>query len=417
MVATRLREDTPGPRRRLAPAIAVQAPRVDVHERPIDLVLLGAAFLLIAIGTVEIYSSSAVYALKKYGNSTFFLERQLMWLSVGFGAMWLGANISYRRLDRLTYPLLLLSLLLLASVLVLGASINGARRWFVFGPLSFQPVEVAKLALIVYLAHSLSKKAERMKTFTIGLVPHMVVCAVMVAMLLKQPDLGSSIILGAMTLIVLFVAGTKLSYIMLAVLAALPVGYQMIVGTPWRMRRFMAFFNPEAYSHGVAYQVVQSRIAIGSGGLGGAGLGEGRQQLGYMPEGHSDFIMSSVGEELGFIGFALVLILFAIIVWRGVRAAIGARDAFGGYLAFGIIVTFALQAVINTGVVLGALPAKGLTLPLVSYGGSSLVMAMMFVGILLNVGRRPALRPSGRTAESHGGAQRHKERAIIKCGS
>lgn len=373
--------------------------------------------MLIAIGTVEVYSSSAVYALKKYENSTFFLERQVMWLTLGFGAMWVGANVNYRRLDRLTYPLLLLSLFMLATVLVVGASLNGARRWFIVGPLSFQPVEVAKLALIVYLAHSLSKKAERMKTFTIGLVPHLVVCAVMVAMLLKQPDLGSSIILGAMTLIVLFVAGTKLSYIMLAVLAALPIGYQMIVGTPWRMRRFLAFFNPEAYSQGVAYQVVQSRIAIGSGGLSGAGLGEGRQQLGYMPEGHSDFIMSSVGEELGFIGFLLVLTLFAVIVWRGVRAAIGARDAFGGYLAFGIIVMFALQAVINTGVVLGALPAKGLTLPLVSYGGSSLVMAMLFVGILLNIGRRPATRLHGRESGSHRGALRQRERAIIKCGS
>ena len=417
MVAVRFREDAAPPVARLAPAIAVQAPRETVYERPIDLVLLGAVFVLIAIGTIEIYSSSAVYALNKYGKSTFFLERQLMWLGLGFGGMWMATMIDYRRLNRLTYPLLLFSLLMLVAVLFMGARLNGARRWFMFGPLSFQPVEVAKLGLIVYLAHSLSKKAERVKSFTIGLVPHMVVCAVMVALLLKQPDLGSSIILGATTLTLLFVAGTKLSYISLAVLAALPVGYQMIVGTPWRMRRFMAFFNPEAYSQGIAYQIVQSRIAIGSGGFGGAGLGEGRQQLGYMPEGHSDFIMSLVGEELGFVGFTLVLALFAIIVWRGVRAAIGSRDAFGGYLAFGIVVTFALQALINTGVVLGALPAKGLTLPLVSYGGSSLVVAMTFVGILLNVGRRPRRVVRDSSSGGHKGARHKRERAIIKCGS
>ncbi|MEM9493774.1 MAG: FtsW/RodA/SpoVE family cell cycle protein, partial [Myxococcota bacterium] len=216
------------------------------------------------------------------------------------------------------------------------------------------------------------------------------------------------------TLILLFVAGAKISYIALAVLSAAPVAYLLIVGTPWRMRRFLAFFNPDAYSLGVAYQSVQARIAIGSGGVGGVGLGEGRQQLGYMLEGHNDFIMASVGEELGFVGFALVLILFAVIVWRGIRAALDAREVFGCYLAFGLTTTFALQALINTGVVLGALPAKGLTLPFVSYGGSSLLMAMLFAGLLLNIGRRAAPKPRRRELINRpGGARRRRPKALI----
>ncbi len=398
-----------------ASTLAAQAPIVEVPERKVDLVLLAAVLTLLVIGTVEIFSSSAVYALKRYGDSTFFVRRQLIWLGLGFIGLYFGATSDYRWLRRWTYPLLAASITMLILVLFIGANINSAHRWFHIGPLSVQPVEVAKLSLITYLAYSLGKKADKVKTFTIGFVPHLVVCAVMMVFLLKQPDLGSSIILGTMTLTLLFVAGAKISYIALAVLAAAPIAYQLVVGTPWRLQRFMAYFNPEAFSQGVAYQIVQSQIAIGSGGTGGVGLGDGRQQLGYMPEGHSDFIMSAVGEELGFIGFVLILSLFAVIVWRGARAALGAREVFGSYLAFGITVTFALQALINTGVTLGALPAKGLTLPLVSYGGSSLIMAMYMAGLLLAVGMRKSPRPMQRELVNAVGARRKKQRVVIVC--
>jgi cell division protein FtsW len=401
-----------------AHTLAAQAPVIEIPSRGIDLILFAALVALIGIGTIEVFSSSAVYAYKRYGDSAYFLKRQLVWLTLGFGALWIGAVTDYRWLKRYTYPLLATALALLGGVLLFGATINSAKRWFILGPLSFQPVELAKLALICYLAYSLSKKADKLKTFTVGFVPHLLVCAIMMLLLMKQPDLGSSIILGATTLIMLFVAGTKISYIGLAVLAAAPVAYHLIVDTPWRMQRFMAYFNPEAYRSGVAYQIVQSRIAIGSGGTTGTGLGEGRQQLGYMPEGHSDFIMSSIGEEMGFIGFTLVLGLFVVIVWRGVRAALGSRDTFGSYLAFGITVSFALQALINTGVVLGVLPAKGLTLPFVSYGGSSLVMSMFLAGIVLNVARRRG-PISGRRRElvNFQGAKRRKRRVVVACGS
>lgn len=398
---------------RAQPAVRAQTPIVEAPERSFDLVLIASVVVLLLIGTVEIFSASAVLALKRHGDAMFFVKRQLVWLVLGAGIMWLAANTSYRWLRRWTYPLLVITVLLLVAVLF-TRPINGAKRWFVLGPMSFQPVELAKLALITYLAYSLSKKAHKVKEFTIGFVPHILVCSVMMGLLLMQPDLGSSVILGTTTLILLFVAGAKLSYLLLAVLSAAPVAYMLIVGTPWRMQRFLAFFNPEAYSLGVAYQSVQASIAIGSGGLTGLGLGEGRQQLGYMLEGHNDFIMASVGEELGFIGFALVLSLFAVIVWRGIRAAVGARDVFGSYVAFGITVTFAIQALINTGVVLGALPAKGLTLPFVSYGGSSLLGTMFFAGLLLNIGRRATHAPRRRELVNRvGGARRRRPKAVI----
>lgn len=412
MVPSRLLEPADTEPMAKPPLVATQAPIVDIPEQSFDVVLIAAVLGLLVIGSVEVFSSSAVLGLKRYGDSMYFIKRQLVWIALGAVALRWGARCDYRWLKRWTYPLLCITSLLLIAVLF-SSPVNGAKRWFKLGMLSFQPVELAKLSLVTYLAYSLGKKADKVKHFTIGFVPHLVVCALMMGLLLMQPDLGSSIILGATTLGLLFVAGTKISYIVLAVLSAAPLTYMMVVGTHWRMQRFLAFFNPEAYSLGVAYQSVQARIAIGSGGVGGLGLGEGRQQLGYMLEGHNDFIMASVGEELGFVGVALVLGLFVLIVWRGVRAAVSARDVFGSYLAFGITMTFAVQALINTGVVLGVLPAKGLTLPFVSYGGSSLLMAMFFAGLLLNIGRRAMPRVRERELVNHIGARRRRPRAII----
>jgi cell division protein FtsW len=371
--------------------LARQAPASEVPERGYDLILFAAVLALLSIGTIEIFATTAASS-RGGGGAAHFLERQVIYMALGGVAMWIGATFDYRRLYRLTYPLLVLSLVLLAGVQAMPA-INGAKRWIMLGPLSFQPVEIAKLALITYLAYSLRRKGEGIKDFTIGFVPHVVVCCAMMFLLLLQPDLGSSIILMMTTLVMLFVAGARISYILLSVLCAAPVGYYLVAGTSWRMERLMAYFNPEAYSTREAYQFLQARLAMGSGGVSGVGLGEGRQSLGYMPEAHNDFIMAPIGEELGFIGVAAVLALFAILLWRGVRAALGARDIFGGYLAFGITCMFSLQALLNTGVVLGLVPNKGITLPLVSYGGTSLIATMFLVGILLNVGRRPIFAP------------------------
>jgi cell division protein FtsW len=395
-----------------AQLIAIQEPMASLPERPYDLALFAAALALVGIGTLEVYSATAADALTHYGDSAHFLERQVAYLALGGGALWFGARIDYRRLRAWTHPLLVIALLLLATALAMPA-INGARRWIPLGLLTFQPVEIAKLSLVTYLAASLGRKADRVRTFTVGFVPHLVVCGVMMALLLKQPDLGSSVVLAATTLGMLFMAGTRVSYIVLSVLGTAPIAYHLVVGTPWRMQRFLAYFNPEAYANKEAYQFVQARLAIGSGGLSGVGLGGGHQTpLGYMPEAHNDFILATIGEELGWLGVACVLALFAVLVWRGLRAALGARDVFGGYLAFGITLMFGVQVLFHVGVVLGIVPNKGITLPLVSYGGSSLVITMFLVGLVLNVGRRPE-RQSARAERPREAARKKRMRVRV----
>jgi len=408
--------DVPPPLPASAQLIAVQHPSQTLPARPYDLVLLAAMLALLGIGTVEIYSATAADALTSYGDSAHFLERQLVYVGSGGLALWMGARLDYRRLRAWTYPLLVLALVLLAVVLVMPAR-NGAKRWIPLGLFTFQPVEIAKLALVTYLATSLGRKADQVKTFTVGFVPHLVVCGVMMALLLKQPDLGSSVVLLATTLGMLFMAGTRISYILLSLLAGAPLAYHLIVGTPWRMQRFLAYFNPDAYASKEAYQFVQARLAIGSGGLTGAGLGGGHQTLGYMPEAHNDFILAPIGEELGWLGIACVVVLFGILVWRGIRAALGARDVFGGYLAFGITLLFGVQALFNVGVVLGIVPNKGITLPLVSYGGSSLVITMFLVGLLLGVGRRPERGAGTGRAREPARKRRVRVRVVTTCAS
>ena len=394
-----------------AQVVAVQHPSTTLPERPFDLILLTAALGLLVIGTIAVYSATAAFGLT-LGNSAHFLERQIAFVALGGVAMWLGSTVDYRKLRAWTYPLLLLALALLAITLLMHPR-NGAKRWIPLGPMTFQPVEIAKLALVSYLAYSLARKADQVKTFTVGFVPHLVVCGVMMVILLAQPDLGSSIVLGLTTLGMLFMAGTRVSYIMLAILAAAPIAYHMIVGTPWRMQRFLAYFNPEAYANAEAYQLLQARLAMGSGGFAGTGLGNGHQTLGYMPEGYNDFIMATIGEEMGFIGVALVLILSGVVVWRGIRAALGARDVFGGYLSFGITLLFGVQVLFNVAVVLGVVPNKGITLPLVSYGGSSLAVSMFLIGLVLNVGRRADRRVARESAQREIRKKRNRVRVVI----
>lgn len=393
--------------------LAAQAPARPASSGGIDVILLGAVLALVAIGTVEIYSASAVYAEQKFGSAQYFLVKQLIYAGLGLAALAAGARIDYSRYARWVYPLLLGSLALLGAVLVFGRRINEARRWFQLGPLSFQPVEIAKLALVVYLAYSLAKKRDKVKTFTVGFMPHLMVCAVMMGLLLKQPDLGSSIILGATTLTMLFVAGTKLSYIAVAVLAAAPIVYHSIVATAWRLRRLIAYIDPWQFRRTTGYQITESLISIGSGGMTGQGLGDGKQKLFYLPEAHTDFILSNIGEELGFIGMTAVFGLFVIVLLRGVRAALRARDAFGAYIAAGLTAMFSLQALINAGVVLGALPAKGLTLPFVSYGGTSLIVSMFFAGVILNVSRGDPPPPAAEEPTAAGNRRRKRRVKVV----
>jgi cell division protein FtsW len=359
-------------------------------ELGLDLPMLLAVLSLLGLGLVVVYSSSAVHMSEKYGSGFYYLKRDLAYMLVGLVALLVGMRIDYGRYRPLVYPLLLGCLVLLAAVLVpsLGTRVDGASRWLRLGGLSIQPSEPTKFALVLYLAHSLAKKKEEVKTFTIGFLPHLCVAGFLSALVLKQPDLGTTAVLLTVTLMMLFVAGTKLSYILLSVLAAAPIAWKLIVGTPWRMRRLLAFLDPWAHRQDAGYQISESLISIGSGGLHGLGLGDGKQKLFFLPAAHTDFIFAAIGEELGLIGLLAVVVLFLLLLARGLRASLVARDLFGSYLAFGLTATFGLQALLHTSVVLGLVPTKGITLPFVSYGGSSLATSLFCLGVLMNIASR-----------------------------
>ncbi|MCA9670163.1 MAG: putative lipid II flippase FtsW [Myxococcales bacterium] len=362
-----------------------------------DLLLLAAALSLIGLGVVMVYSSSAVFAASRYKDSMFFFKRDLVYACVGLVALYIGARIDYRLYQRFTYPLLLgvTALLVMLMIPGLGTRVDGAVRWFRIAGVSFQPSEAAKFALVVYLAYSLAKKRSEMRTFSIGFLPHLIVASLVSALVLRQPDLGSAAILMSVTMLLLLVAGTKLSYVLLAALAATPLAYQQIVGTPWRLRRLLAFLDPWAHRRDAGYQMAESLITVGSGGVSGLGLGDGRQKLFFLPAAHTDFIFAIIGEELGLVGLVAVVGVYGLLVLRGLRAAHGARELFGTYLAYGLTTMFGLQALLHMAVVLGLVPTKGITLPLVSYGGTALVASSFCVGVLLNISmRKPAPVPA-----------------------
>jgi cell division protein FtsW len=362
--------------------------RHETSEGP-DLWLVGVVLALTGFGIVMVFSAGAVFAAKTYGDWTYFLKREAIYAGVGLVAFFVGSRLDYSVYRKITYPLLFLSMVLLMAVLKLGPSINGAVRWFRLGPLSFQPSELAKFALALYLAVLLARKAEKVRDFSIGFLPPLLMTGVFLGLLLKQPDLGTAVIIGVTALGLMFVAGTRTSYILISVLIAAPIGWKVfITGESWRMKRLLAFLYPWQYRRNTGYQLYESLISVGSGGVWGQGLGQGHQKLFFLPEAHTDFILAVVGEELGLIGILSVLLCFSLLVWRGLRASMRARDAYGCYLAFGITCLFGLQTIVNMCVVLGLLPTKGLPLPFVSYGGTALVMSLFMAGVLANISAR-----------------------------
>ncbi|MBS2029791.1 MAG: putative lipid II flippase FtsW [Deltaproteobacteria bacterium] len=364
-----------------------------------DAWILFAVLGLMALGLVMVYSASAVAATSKLGDGFYYLKRQLMAAGVGLGTLILFMKLGYKRLAPLTYVGLFGTFVLLVAVLIphVGYAAGGAQRWIRFPGISIQPAEIAKLALVLYLAYSLAKKRDKVKSFSIGFLPHCAVTGLMVLLCLKEKDFGTSVALVVILFAMLFAAGAKISYLVGSILLAIPIGYHQIASSPYRMNRMIAFMDPWAHRHDVGYQVAESLMSVGSGGLWGAGLGESKQKLFFLPEAHTDFIFSIVGEELGLIGVLAVLGLFGILIWRGMRATLNASDPFGAYLALGITVLFGFQALVNIGVTLGVLPTKGLTLPFISYGGCSLVVCCAAAGILLSISGSTGgfLRPQG----------------------
>ncbi|MFT5169835.1 MAG: cell division protein FtsW [Candidatus Omnitrophota bacterium] len=345
--------------------------------------------LLISIGIIMIYSSSGIFASQELGDGLYFLKRHLIFLGVGICAMLTTMSMDYRLLRKWAKPLILFSILLLIVVLIpqVGQSSFGARRWFKIGPYHLQPSELTKLTMIIYVADFLARKDYKITRFWQGFMPLMLVLGTCCFLIIRQPDLGNSVLIALSTLIMMFIAGARIVHLSVLGVLAMPVLYLLVVRVEYRLKRIIAFINPWEDAQGIGFQLSQSQIALGSGGIFGVGLGKSMQKLFYLPAAHTDFILSIIGEELGLIGTLSVVFLFAIFIWQGARIIKRTTDPFGYYLAIGIMAMLGLQAVVNIGVSIGALPTKGLPLPFVSYGGSALVFNMIAVGLLLNISR------------------------------
>lgn len=361
--------------------------RKPFHLGEYDQVLLAVVAALTCFGVVMVYSASSVMAAKVYSDGAFFLKRQGLFALIGFTAAYFAMRIDYQLWRKLAVPLLLICIVLLVAVLVpgLGSKVKGASRWIrLAGGFNLQPSEFAKLALIIYLAYSIDKKQDKIRSLSTGFLPYMIILMVLLGLLLRQPDLGSALTMGAITIAMLFAAGTRLVFIMGTAMIALPFVTYLIVSSSYRWKRIVGFRNPELDPTGTGWQIIQSKYAFGAGGLFGQGLGEGKQKLFYLPEAHTDFILSVVGEELGFVMILVIVALFFALVQRAMRIAM-ASQGFGRFLAFGIAALFGVQASVNMLVVTGCLPTKGLALPFLSYGGSSLIISLLAAGILLNI--------------------------------
>lgn len=357
---------------------------VAAERRAMDPWLFFAAMALACLGLVMVYSAGVYTARARHGDWEYFLGRQGLFLALGTGIMLAVSRIDYRVLRRFAGAGMILGLLGLVAVLFVGVEVNGARRWIRFPGMNIQPSELAKVALAIFLSAMVARQGERVRRFTTGFLPPLLVASLTMLLVLAEKDLGTTILLGTLTMTMLFVAGTRIAYVLAAAMLAAPLMWQQIVDVGFRRGRLLDFLSGEH-----SYQIQQSLIAIGSGGTWGLGLGAGRQKLGFLPENHTDFILASIGEELGLAGICVVIGLFCLLVWRGLVTARMAPDRFGTYLAVALSALFGFQALINMAVVLNLIPAKGITLPFLSYGGSSLMVSMGAVGILLAISRRP----------------------------
>lgn len=354
------------------------------ERRAMDPWLFFAAMALACLGLVMVYSASVYTARVRYHDWEYFLGRQSVLFALGTAVMVLTSRLDYRIFRRFAPHLMGIGLMGLLLVLAVGDEVNGARRWIRAPGINIQPSELAKVFLAMFLSAMLARQGERVRRFKAGFLPPLLVASLTMVLVLLEKDLGTTILLGAVTLTALFVAGTRITYVVAAMMLAAPLAWSQIVGVGFRKGRLLDFLSGEQ-----SYQIQQSLIAVGSGGTWGLGLGAGRQKLGFLPENHTDFILASIAEELGLVGVWTVIGLFCLLVWRGLVAARGAPDRFGTYLAVALSALFGFQALINISVVLDVIPAKGITLPFLSYGGSSLLVSMGATGVLLSISRRP----------------------------
>ncbi len=382
------------------------------QRRGIDRALLIAVVLLVAFGVVMVYSASAVMAERHLGSSTYFLMRQIIYAVVGLAVMLVASRIDYRWYAKVVYPLLALSLVgMVLCHTPLGRTVNGASRWIGAGPITIQPAEALKVALVLWLSYSLAKKREKIKSFSIGFLPHLIIPGVAMLLCLLQPDFGTAAVIAFLSFALLFVAGAKLGYIMAAGIVVAPVAYLLIAGSEYRLRRLLVFLDPLSERFGDGYQLSQSLFGFGAGGLTGVGLGDGLQKFLFLPEAHNDFITAIVGEELGVVGIWALLLVFSVVLARGVAIGLRAPDELGAYLGFGLTALIGAQMLANLAVAMGLLPTKGLNLPFVSFGGSALLVSLFSVGVLLNISRAPQRVEEAEVVESRASRGNVKRRS------
>ncbi len=357
-----------------------------LNKKSPDFIFFLITILLLSIGVIMVFSSSAYTAARDMGDPYYYVRRQLIWAVLGLIGMGIISRIDLDWLKKMSSIILISSILLLFLVFLMDPS-KGASRWIGIGSLSIQPSEVIKLAMVIFLAKSLSINGNKLNDFKNGLLPYLVLIAFICFLILAQPDLGTAIAVAGTSYLLLAVAGAKFGHLLLLALSGIGAVFMAILMEPYRLRRFTAFINPYADPIGAGFQTIQSLLALGSGGFFGVGLARGLQKCYYIPERHNDFIYAVLGEELGFIGAVFVLILFFFFIWRGFKIAVSIQDSFKSLLAAGVTIMITLQALINIGVVTGSMPVTGITLPFISYGGSSLVFTLAGVGLVLNVSR------------------------------
>jgi cell division protein FtsW len=345
-----------------------------------------ATLALVSVSVVMVYSASALVALERFQQPYLFVTKQVMWALLGTAVLSIVMRVDYRvyRNDTVVWSLLAVVAALLVVVLF-SPTVNGAKRWFAIGGFGIQPSELAKVAAIVFTAMTLERRMHRINDLRYALLPIALIVGTLVALILVEPDLGTAFSLVAVVAIMVFAAGVSYRYLCGALLLSLPALYVILMSADYRRRRLLSFLDPWADPLGDGFQSIQSLIAVGAGGVFGRGLMQGVQKLFYLPEPHTDFIFAVIGEEMGLIGTTVVLMCFCVIAWRGIRTAILAPDSFGSFLALGLTMMIVVTAFVNMSVVLGLLPTKGIPLPLVSFGGSSLLINLLGLGVLLNI--------------------------------
>ena len=357
------------------------------REKKPDLILLLVTLFLVTIGTVMIYSSSSILATEKFHDGQYFLKKQIFFLCIGILVMILASKIPYYKLRKLAWPGVVVSAILLCALWIphLGVRAGGAVRWLNLGIFSFQVSEMVKVAMILFLAHFLTENVKHVREIRRGLLVPLGVTGAIVALILLEPDFGTTVIMVILALMMIYLAGGRLLHLGGMVAMFIPVAVWVLLHKKYRITRLLAFLDPWKDPRHSGFQIIQSLISFGSGGPLGVGIGDGMQKLFYLPEPHTDFILSVIAEESGFIGVGLVLFLYVVLIVRGFQIALKSPDLFGNLLASGLTMLLALEAVINIAGVMGLIPLKGLALPFLSYGGTSLVMSLAAVGILLNI--------------------------------